>query len=315
MDNNTNLNVVVCNSGIEQIWDIEEKSCTVIYALKGRNSRFLSIIRKIWLKYRLPGKEIWYNKKVLDLEGNGVLLDADVTDDYAEWLIRNNTNIKWNFYYWNSYEHFRIAPETLRKLGYCVWSFDPDNCKQFSLKFDPEFFCKSWYNGLEKFSDPVYDIVFIGRDKNGRMQQVKELKQRFKNYDISWNLYFTANKWYQRFGSKEYKAYLNFHRMLELEMSAKALLDFSQNMQSSITCRVYDALCNGRKVVTNNLNIKEMNYYSPDNIFILDYDDDSKLEAFLKTPFKTIPWEVLKEHSCERWSRVICEGKGYELNC
>jgi hypothetical protein len=315
MNKYENLNVVVCNSGVEQIWDVEEDTCYVTYALNGRNSKILSIIRKAWLKYRLPAKEIWYNKKVLELEGKGVLLDDDITEDYAAWLIRNNRKIQWNFYYWNSYEHYRIAPDTLRRLGYCLWSFDPNNCKQFSLKFNPTFFCKSWYRGLKKITHPTYDIVFIGRDKNGRMKQIKDLKERFKSYDISWNFYFTANKWYRRFCSKEYKPYLNFYKMLEQEMSAKAILDFSQDMQSSITCRVYDALYNERKVITNNVDIRKMNYYSPDNIFILDYDDDTRLEGFLKTPFKTISWELLREHSCERWSRVICEGKSYTLNC
>lgn len=312
MDNR--LNVIVCNSGVEQIWDIEEESCDVTYALRGRKSKILSVIRKIWFKYGLPAKEIWYNKKVLELEGKGVLMDADITRDYAEWLIKSNTKVKWNFFYWNSYEHCRISPDIVRKLGYDVWSFDPDNCRQFSIKFNPEFFCKSWYQDLKKYSTPQYDVVFIGRDKNGRMQQVKEIVERFGKFDISWNLYFTANKWYQRFGKKEYKPYLNFHKMLQMEMSAKAILDYSQDVQSSITCRTYDALCNGRKVITNNFNIKNMPYYSPDNIFIIDFDDDDRLEEFLKTPFREIPWELLREHSCERWSRVICEGKSYNLN-
>lgn len=97
-------------------------------------------------------------------------------------------------------------------------------------------------------------------------------------------------------------------------MRAKAILDFLQDMQSSIICRIYEAFYNERKVITNNLDIRKRNYYSPDNIFILDYDD-ARLDEFMKTPFKTIPWGLLREHSCERWSRVICEGKSYTLNC
>lgn len=33
----------------------------------------------------------------MELEGKGGLLDDDITEDYAVWLIRNNGKIQWNF--------------------------------------------------------------------------------------------------------------------------------------------------------------------------------------------------------------------------
>ena len=295
------INVLVCSSAKEEMWKLtKEEGLHITYAYRGHYSNICSVVGKIWRKLKLPFCQIWYSKKVKDLTGVCVLMDADTTPEYCEWLIKNNRADRMIYYYWNAYEPHKISPDALKKMGYEVWSFDPENCKEYDLKYNEEFYCRSWYKGLENI-EVKYDIGFIGRDKNGRMEQVEALKKRFSDQDISWDLYFTANKWYQRFWNKKYRAYLKFGGMLRKEMEYGALLDYSQSAQSSITCRVYDAICNSRKVVTNNKEIRKAAYYSPENIFILDYDDDSRLSEFLKTPFRKIDDEIMRKKSFTGW--------------
>lgn len=66
-----------------------------------------------------------------------------------------------------------------------------------------------------------------------------------------------------------------------------------------MTQRPFLALSNNIKLVTNNKKIKDMDFYSPDNIFILEDDNISDLCDFLKNPIDIK--NDLKYYSLSEW--------------
>ncbi len=263
------------------------------------------MIRKIWISLNLPCEHIWYRKNVSNLDGICVVMDAEISVKYLNWLAKQKNNKTLKFFYWNTIEKHRIHYKVVRELGYDIYSFDPKDCERYGLKLNREFYCDSWYNNIRNIQ-PDCDIVFIGRDKNGRMKEVQDFVTTCDE-NISWTLHFTANKWYQRIWNRDYSGFLKFGDMLKLEMRGKAILDFAQDVQSTITCRTYDALVNGRKVITNNSMIMELPYYNPQDIFVIGKDDLHGLKAFIDSQFQPIDKELLEEHSASRWSRVLIE--------
>lgn len=253
-----------------------------------------------------------YSDNIQNIKGTVVVFDGETTVFFLKWLKENNPDTRLIYYYWNAITKYSIMPEEISKLGYEVWSFDPEDCERYGIRYNKEFFCDSWYKGLKRQEDFSYDISFIGRDKNGRMNEILMLKQMIGN-DFRWDLYFTAGKWWKGFFNKRYQAYLTYDQMINRQHKAKAVLDFASNKQSSITLRFYDALCNGQKVITNNKNIINDPIYNKENIFVLGIDDLQNLKSFLNKPFQPMDNKVIEECSILGWKKRFDEVKDAKL--
>ena len=79
----------------------------------------------------------------------------------------------------------------------------------------------------------------------------------------------------------------------------KAILEIVEPGREWLTQRPFLALSNNIKLVTNNKKIKDMDFYSPDNIFILEDDNISNLCDFLKNPIDIK--NDLKYYSLSEW--------------
>ena len=77
------------------------------------------------------------------------------------------------------------------------------------------------------------------------------------------------------------------------------------------TLRPLLALTNKKKLITNNVGIRNEKYYSPDNIFILGEDDSEKLKDFVNSDFVSIDPNDLNYYNASSWlSRFYSNEKG-----
>ena len=89
--------------------------------------------------------------------------------------------------------------------------------------------------------------------------------------------------------------------MLKQEMLGRILLDITDNDQSGFTLRVFDALCNGRKLITNNINIINETYYDKNNIYIYGWDSLEDFRVFINTPFNFQKLEEIYHRDIAHW--------------
>lgn len=89
--------------------------------------------------------------------------------------------------------------------------------------------------------------------------------------------------------------------MIGEEMKGKVVLDFCVLTQSGLSLRVYDALYNCRKIITNNSAIKTFDFYSKENVFILGEDDEQSLIDFIHSDFLPIDNNILQRYSIKGW--------------
>lgn len=278
-------------------------ACSICNAYRGiSKSYILTVIMMLWMKLNIPMKAIWYSHNVLHYEGMLIIFDDGITLQYLRWLKKYCNAERLIFYYWNTYRKGKLHPDDVKELGYEVWSYDENDCIRYRMKYNPQMFFKSWYEGIDADKiNTIYDVVFVGRDKFGRQQEMQKIVDLFKKNGIRYHLYYVASKWYQRFTSKAYAKYLDYRDMIREELKGKVILDFGISVQSGFTLRIYDALCNQRKVITNNPNIKQIALYTKENIFILGEDNEDLLVDFIHSEFRPISEEVLQQYSVEGW--------------
>ena len=96
--------------------------------------------------------------------------------------------------------------------------------------------------------------------------------------------------------------YLDYNEVINRIAQSKTILDFVVEGQKGITLRPMEAIFHSKKLITNNKDVMNYNFYNSDNVFILGHDSLEKIEGFLnKNEFKNIPQEILNEYLFESW--------------
>ena len=82
-----------------------------------------------------------------------------------------------------------------------------------------------------------------------------------------------------------------------------------------LTLRVMDALIMEKKLITDNSLLQQMEFYCPENIYILGGDNKYDIKEFLEIPYKKLDETVKKKYSFEMWICRFLENKPQEWSC
>lgn len=166
------------------------------------------------------------------------------------------------------------------------WTFDMDDASCYSLKYNPQFYVDS----IKIDKKGNYDLTFVGADRNGKWKNrtflVKKYYKLFNDIGLKTFFYYVTR-------SKDLNEKIGHTKCLSNQEfinvigEGKAILEIVESGREWLTQRPFLALSNNIKLVTNNKKIRKMDFYSPENIFILEEDNINKLRDFLNNPTDT----------------------------
>lgn len=251
-------------------------------------------------------------EKEIFLKSDYVLF-FDVYEDYYLNLIRDKTSkSKEIFWLWNKIEYSYIY--NLKKFSKNIWTFDKKESEETKINYFPQFY----WRRKEEIVREKYDVYFVGQDK-GREARVLEIKESLDG--LKFKIKIILKKYTKEIfkyifkNTEERKNYslnnINYEEIVEDIKKSRAILELTKKKQAGLTLRALEALFYEKKLITDNENIKEYNFYNSDNIFILRQNEkiDSKkkkeLENFLKTDLKVISKEIKKQYSIENWLETL----------
>lgn len=189
-----------------------------------------------------------------------------------------------------------VAPDVLRKYDVTPYSWDTTDCARYGMTYQKPAFQRTVL--FESRKNPSWDICFIGRDK-GRYKELMLLKDSFSQMGIRAYIRLIADFSFTRFFRSQYSAPISYQDYLDVVSDSKAMLDLVQNGQVGPTRRVMEALFSGKKLVSNNADLVNCDFYRPENIFILGRESMDGLSAFLASPFVPLDEEILASYSLE----------------
>ncbi|MCH4168361.1 MAG: hypothetical protein LKF42_03825 [Streptococcaceae bacterium] len=212
---------------------------------------------------------------------------------------------KMRIFYWISdVQVFR------RKIEFIDWlekqeieclCFDKALCEEFNLVYTRNFISQKTLELIPKIKESV-DAIFIGDDKD-RAEMLLLLQKEFlangKVFKIIMPKNNNRNSKYS--GITYIDGWLDYEAYISEIKSSKVMVDIVQKIQSGNTLRPLEAMFLGKKIITNNHLIKNEDYYSPENIFVLGKDDIKDLLAFISTPFQQLSPEILSKYDIHGW--------------
>ena len=218
-----------------------------------------------------------------------IILAYDFFPENIKELKRTFIKAKFVYYAWDSIKNFPII-ELLARECDKVYSFDPHDCKTHDYKFLPLFFVKKGCANEKKF-DCCTIMNFYPSKSEGLKKILKIIPP---NSNIFKYLVLKSRLYYLYFKIKYKDEFKNFHmnyfkyrpltrkQTYEIFSNSKVVLDIPLANQNGLTIRTFEALALNCKIITTNKEIKKYEFYSSDNIYVIDDDEELPKEFFSK---------------------------------
>ena len=231
-----------------------------------------------------------------------LLSGQEILNDFLEQLKSLYPKARFIWYLWDNTS--AVAEfESAKQYFDTVISFDIKESEEKGLVYSPLFYSK------EKKTEKIYDLCFIGSAHSNRINIVDSIVRTklFKNTFI--HIYATKID-YVKLLFKNVRKLFKYVRLSKISLTesmdrmakSKYVLDISFPSQTGLSMRTFEALGCHSKLITTNSNIVDYDFYSPDNIFILNENNVEALNSIdIDSPFKKPDAAVFNYYSLDSW--------------
>jgi len=266
-----------------------------------KHPKIIRAIRRLQIDMKIPFIKPWLESWAdnLDKYETIIIHSSVITVPVVKYIRKKNKNIRLIVWYWNPVSK-SASVEDYRKYDCEIWSFDKNDCDKYNLSFNTQYYFDDIKLGDSE--EERLEVLFIGGDK-GRIENLAKIKYYLDRNNIS-NLFYITPA-----GNKKNKKYLKLYNnkiipyedVLKYISKSKTILDYVSENQSGMTIRPLEALFFGKKLITNDINIINENFYNEDNIFIIKNDNLNELQEFLIRPYKNINENIIKYYDFDEW--------------
>lgn len=242
-----------------------------------------------------------FNKKMqreLEKLGEG---DSLVLCDYRDLCLiytlsaSLHPKVKKFYWIWNPIkrkdeEVFIKTFKVMKKEGFIPSTFDPHDAEKFDLQLYRQFFRMNI--NLESTLEEKFDFYFIGFPKN-REDELKGLENELSEFKTFFKI--VQNK----------KEYIPYKESIKLAAQSRCLVEITQPNQIGISLRPLEALALHKKIISNNKNLVDVDFYHPQNIFILGLDSIKSIHHFMETPLIPIEQDIIYKYDVSTWLKIF----------
>ena len=243
-----------------------------------------------------------------------------ITDHILEKLKSIFPNAKFCLYLWDSLKNIKGVKDKFHYFD-TIHSFDTEDCKKVDcLRFRPLFYLDEYQLTPVDNAEYLYDITFIGTAHTDRYEVISKVEEEAGKYGLKhfWFLYLQNKFIYfvycitKKSFRKAPRGTFSFSKMSSTDIASViknsfTVLDIEANSQTGLTMRTIEMLGMNKKLVTTNANIKDYDFFNPNNIQIIDRKKIKLDMEFFKKGFVPLPEDVYKKYSIERWILDIFE--------
>lgn len=209
-------------------------------------------------------------------------------------------------YQWDGMDRYP-ALHSITNLFDMFYAFDPEDIS----KYPNTCFTTNFYIADENYSNDIsFDVYYLGSFYEDRMGLLLELANYLKENKISYliKVKFDNEKFFNKYISSPItatKEYTSYEENLKDSMKAKVLIDILHTGHKGLSFRVFEALKNTKKLITNNYSIKNYDFYHPNNIYIITDGNFEDLFEFLNKPYYKIDQEIIDKYNFDNWIKYV----------
>lgn len=269
---------------------------------------FFYIIYKILYILRIPLCSIFWGdwKKHLKTAKKVIIFDYGYQRGMENYIRKINPDCQVYLFLWNMIDAVH-KNHTIYSDKSAIYSTDPGDCQKYNLHYNHIFYPMEYC--IPYLPETANRLFFIGNDKN-RGLQIVSLYHIFQKSGLDCDIRLLTNNkdsaYLEQVADIVSTSALSYKQYLEEIKHCGVLLDIVQNGQKALTMRVMEAIFLSKKLITNNQDIINYDFYHPNNILILPqtWDDSmiSLIQDFMNKPFLPYSDETINKYDFNHWT-------------
>lgn len=227
-----------------------------------------------------------------------------------ETLKNNNSKMKIVLFLWDNLEYSYWKNKV--KYFDFIFSYDRVDAQKNNFIFRPTFFIDECLENVPQEKEYVLSYVGALRDRK-RYEYIKHLKEYLieNGLKVFFKLYVDKNM--KKNLPENYDKDLiiteriSYLENLEILKKSKVVLDIKYKEQNGLTLRAYESLATGTKLITDNEDIRNYDFYNENNIKIIQMIDDiEKIPLdFFKTSVEKIDDKIKERYTVKGFLNEI----------
>lgn len=256
----------------------------------------------------------WYGKWKYRLNDYDTIFISDGIRgrDVVQYIKKHNPAVRIIIFYINTYEYGASNdPKNYKDLDVELYTYDKEQALTAGITFKHYFYDDEEYQKLISSNENQeiwQDIFFVGEDK-GRLKQIMHLHEIFSKLHLKDKLNVVASK-HRKYNQEQQSMLFNrisYDEVAKNIWHSKAVLDLSWSRQHGITLRPMEAMFFKKKLITNNQDIVNYDFYDERNIFLLGRDNTKDLVRFLSDKYYPVSNEIVRQYTRDWWINSFFE--------
>lgn len=206
----------------------------------------------------------------------------------------------------------RNPVEHLLHFFHDVYSFDRDDCKTYGFTEITNYNYLSVNQDLQR---PSVDLVYLA-SFDERLGFLEKIQDQLDKISARY-LFIIAGKqgWKKKFTNDSksviyQRKFIPHKEIPKIYAQGKGIVDLVREGQTGLSFRFFEAMGLGKKVVTNNIAVKEYDFYNPKNILVIEDDVSVLQKSFFETDYEELPKEIYQKYTVENWVETV-----FNLEC
>lgn len=292
---------------------------------RSKSFKILRELQKIsfFKKFFLNKKDEYMDeilKNIVDYDYFLTIGTGEFSVSFLKKLRAKNPNIKTILFLWDKVKYL---PKGFNLKGFdYIFSFDKEDCEEHKFIFRESFYI----GNKEKVThEKQNDIYYLGAMREeSRYKKLVKLKKYFEKNKFKFKLKLYVDKSLEKkIGNnldddliiREKVGYLE--NLLDVYKS-KCIIEINYKNQNGLTLRSMESILGKTKLITDNPNIKDYDFYNKNNIYIIDdIDEIEKIPLnFFSKEYEDLPENIIEKYSCKGFLKTIFEKinyRGYKL--
>ena len=259
---------------------------------------------------RIPLSFLFARPILKDAKETIVVFDSRSSVRYLIWLCKKAPEARIVLWFWNPIDaRHKWREQVPSRIEF--WSYSKADCAAFHLRHNTQFFFDCLAEEAKVARDKAFsgtarrspNVLFIGRDK-GRSDVLHALADQLRGVGAEVELEIIAPP--MKLPKYLYERLLTYRQIIDRTKEADILLDYTINPDAGLSLRPMEALFFGKKLITNNREILQADFYRPENIYVLE-NDKRTLNEFLLCPMKPVPDEIRDRYLMSAWLKRFSE--------
>ena len=255
----------------------------------------------------IPGYQYFWGswKKHLSTAKKVIIFDYGYQRGMEQYIHRINPECEVYLFMWNMIDAAH-KNHTIYSEKDTIYSTDSGDCAKYGLKYNHIFYPREY--AIPYVEEHKNKLLFLGADKK-RGRQMVELKHLLQKSGIQCDIRVLSSskdeKYLEEISEVLIDAPMSYDQYVAQVKQSGILLDIVQAGQKALTMRVMESIFLSRKLITNNADVVNYDFYHPNNIFVLPWewneDMGKQIKEFVDKPFVPYGEEILAKYDFVHW--------------